>query len=93
MKERTTLLTTTDANLNHYLDDLVTPHFVYLGIDCNPDRRAEPYRAWLRLGINNEELSLIRDHLQQERVLGDVKFQAMLERTPGRGKVARPAKS
>ena len=72
------------ANLNHYLDDLVTPHFVYLGIDCDPDRRAEAYRAWLRQGVNDEELSLIRNHLQQERALGDVKFQAMLERTLGR---------
>jgi len=78
------------ANLNQRPDDLVTPHPVYLGLDVDPNVRAEAYRAWLRQGVSDDDLHQIRHHLQQERALGDAKFQAMIERALGRPAVVRP---
>jgi hypothetical protein len=34
--------------------------------------------------LTNDELESIRAHLQQERAFGDIKFQAMVEKTLGR---------
>ncbi|GAB2554644.1 hypothetical protein GCM10027065_26620 [Rhodanobacter koreensis] len=78
------------ANLNQRPDDLVTPHPVYLGLDRDPNVRAEAYRMWLRQGVSDDDLHQIRRHLQQERALGDIKFQAMIERALGRPATVRP---
>jgi putative transposase len=78
------------VNLNQRPDDLVTPHPVYLGLDVDPNVRAEAYRTWLRQGVSDDDLHQIRRHLQQERALGDAKFQAMIERALGRPSVVRP---
>jgi len=45
---------------------------------------AVPYRAWLREGVGEDELTSIRAHLEQERAPGDAKFQAMIEKALGR---------
>lgn len=78
------------ANLGLLKDPLVTPHPVYLALDRDPVRRALSYQAWLREGINDEELDRIRIHLQKERALGDRTFQAMIEKALGRPVAARP---
>jgi putative transposase len=38
----------------------------------------------LREGVGEDELTSIRAHLEQERALGDAKFQAMIEKALGR---------
>ncbi len=55
------------ANLGLLIDPLVTPHPVYLALDRDPVQRALTYQAWLRDGVNDEELERIRIHLQKER--------------------------
>jgi len=56
----------------------------------DPHVRAEAYRTWLRQDVSDNDLHQIRQHLQQERALGDVKFQAMIERALGRPAMVRP---
>lgn len=72
------------ANLDLIEDPLVTPHPVFLAQDSDPQRRARAYRTWLREGVDDDDLASIRAHLQQERVLGNTIFQAMVEKALGR---------
>lgn len=72
------------ANLALVDDELVTPHPVFLAQDHDSQNRVQAYRVWLREGVSDDELASIRAHLQQERALGDTKFQAMVEKTLGR---------
>ena len=78
------------ANLNRHRDDLVMPHASYLGLHNDPDARAAAYLTWLREGVSDDDLALIRAHLAQERALGDRTFQSMVERTLGRHAAVRP---
>ena len=72
------------ANLGLIDDPLVTPHPSFLAQDIDPQIRTHAYRTWLREGVGDDELQHIRAHLQQERALGDIKFQAMVEKALGR---------
>jgi putative transposase len=72
------------ANLDLRKDLLVTPHPVFLAQDHDPQARAAAYRTWLHEGVSEDELLSIRVHLEQERALGDAKFQSMIERALGR---------
>lgn len=72
------------ANLGLAEDRLVKPHPIFLAQDPNPHERTRAYQAWLREGIGEDELQNIRAHLQQERALGDTKFQAVVAKTLGR---------
>jgi len=72
------------ANLGMIEDPLVTPHSAFLAQDIDPEIRTHAYRTWLREGVGDDELESIRAHLQQERAFGDIKFQAMVEKTLGR---------
>jgi hypothetical protein len=38
-------------------------------MEKTPLTRVEAYRAWLKQGINDDELNAIRQHLRQERAL------------------------
>ena len=71
------------ANLDLSEDRLVNPHPVFLAQDRDPQTRAACYRAWLREGVGEDELTSIRAHLEQERALGDAKFLAMIEKALG----------
>lgn len=71
-------------------DPLISPHPVYLGLGDNPAARARQYRVWLDAGIAPDELAQLRSYAQQERALGDVRFQRMVETTLGRPAIARP---
>jgi putative transposase len=53
-------------------------------LGSTPLERADAYGAWLKQGINDDELIAIRQHLQQERAFGSKRFQAMAEKTLGR---------
>lgn len=72
------------AHLRRSHDPLVTLHPVYLQLGRDPDLRAAAYGQWLRLGVSDDERDAIRRHMQQERALGEPRFQAMVERALGR---------
>lgn len=78
------------ANINRRHDDLVIPHASYLGLHSNADARAAAYLTWLREGVSDDDLARIRVHLEQERALGDRKFQSMVERALGHHVAVRP---
>jgi len=68
------------ANLGLAFEPWLTPHAVYLALG-DTRARIEAYRDWLRAGVTDEDLVVIRLHLQQERALGSPKFQAMVAKT------------
>ena len=78
------------ANPGLLKDQLVKPHSIYLALDRDAFARAEAYRTWLHAGVSHDDLQRIRAHLQQERVLGDAKFQLMVQKTLGRPVMVRP---
>jgi putative transposase len=65
-------------------DPLITPHPLYLALGSTPDERSRAYRTWLQEGIADDDLARIRQHVNQERVFGDERFQRMVEKTLGR---------
>jgi putative transposase len=77
------------ANLASRSDSIVTPHETFLAIAADRGQRAEAYRAWLRAGVSDDELTDIRQHIKQERALGGFRFQAMAEKTLGRSVIVR----
>jgi hypothetical protein len=46
---------------------------------------------WLLAGIGDEEIAAIRLHLKQGRAWGDLRFQAMVEKTLGQVAATRPS--
>ena len=56
-------------------------HPVYLALALDHAARALAYRVWLSLGVDPDDVQTIRAHLQQERALGDPRFQKMAEKT------------
>ena len=69
---------------------MLTPHPVYLALGHDAATRASAYTAWLRAGSDEEDLAAVRAHLDQERALGDVRFQQMVERTLNYPAACRP---
>lgn len=72
------------ASLGNTRDPLVTPHPAYLALGCSSAQRGLAYGRWLREGVTVEDTQAIRAHLQQERALGERRFQSMVERTLNR---------
>lgn len=70
-------------------DPLLTRHAIYMRLGSDPASRASAYRAWLREPLD-DALASIRRHLAQERVLGDQRFQAMVEKALNRPVACRP---
>jgi putative transposase len=77
------------AHLNALSDPIHTPHPVYLALDRDDAIRARAYRDWLYEAIDDDELAAIREHLKQQRALGDPCFQAMAEKTLNRSVCVR----
>lgn len=71
-------------------DPLVTPHDTYLALGEDRETRCRAYRDWLTQPLDEGTQAAIRAHLQQERVLGDARFQAMAARTLNRAVALRP---
>jgi len=71
-------------------DRLITPHAAWLALGATAEVRCQVYRQWLRTGMEAEDLSAIRAHMEQERALGSPRFQAMVERTLNRPVKCRP---
>lgn len=65
-------------------DPLITPHPLYLALGSNAEERSAAYRQWLQEGIGDDDLARIRQHIAQERALGDERFQLMVEKTLNR---------
>lgn len=69
------------THLGKACDPLITPHPLYLALGSGPTERQSVYERWLRAGVNEEDLVAIRQHLAQERVLGNERFQHMIGKT------------
>ncbi|HET7931071.1 MAG TPA: transposase [Rhodanobacteraceae bacterium] len=78
------------ANLGLIEDPLVTPHPRFTALGPDRDARATAWRDLLQQGIGQDDVDGIRAHLQQERALGDPRFQAMVESSLGRPVRVRP---
>ena len=78
------------ANLGSRFDSLVTPHACLIALGADASSRRSAYSEWLRAGDDEEQLRTIRAHLAQQRVYGDPRFQAMIERTLNRPASVRP---
>jgi putative transposase len=71
-------------------DPLITLHPLYLALGSQAVERQQTYERWLRAGISDEDITAIRQHLAQERVLGHERFQRMIEKTFNRPVSCRP---
>jgi len=60
-------------------DPVVSPHPVYLQLDCNDECRLARYRELVASGLSIEELEAIRLYAKRQRALGDARFQAEVE--------------
>ncbi len=78
------------ASLAMTVDTIVTPHPTYVALHIDRSQRGLLYRTWLRQGLADEDVQAIRAHLQQERALGNPRFQAMVEKTLNRPVALRP---
>ena len=78
------------ANLGSRFDSLVTPHACFVALGADATSRRDAYSAWLHAGDDEEQLRTIRSHLAQQRAYGDLRFQAMIERTLNRPASVRP---
>ena len=85
------------GNLALTIDPVLTPHASFAALAAGPAERAGAYRQWLMAGTDAAELTAIRRHLAQERALGSLRFQRMVEETLGRPVAlrsrGRPARS
>ncbi len=77
------------THLARALDPLITPRPLYLAMGSNPNERAHAYRQWLDAGIAPDDLQRLRKYANQERALGDERFQHMVETTLGRPAACR----
>lgn len=74
-------------------DPLVDPHPLYKSLGASHGERAQAYRSLCEASVSNEELTAIRAHLEQERVLGSTRFQAEIEETLARCvRIRRPGR-
>lgn len=65
-------------------DAIVSSHPCYIALGVERDKRIETYRAMLDERVNEDDRVVIRSHMQQERALGNLKFQLMVEKTLNR---------
>ena len=88
------------GNLGLRADQLLTPHPIFRDFSQATDGRERAYQNWLHAGTSEEDLSRIRRHVQQQRALGDDRFQAMMAETlqqpvhcreRGRQRLAKPS--
>jgi putative transposase len=76
------------SSARHHLgiqpDGLITSHPCYIALGSEREKRVETYRAMLDEKISDDDRALIRSYMQQERALGNLKFQLMVEKTLNR---------
>lgn len=71
-------------------DPLLTLHPLYLALGADSGERCAGYRAWLHATLDTDELARIRAYVQQERALGQPRFQAMVAKALNRTPQIRP---
>lgn len=77
------------GNLGIRDDPLLSPHPVFQAFK-NSSTSSMVYALWLKQGISEGDLEVVRAYLQQEKALGSPRFQAMVERTLGREATWKP---
>jgi len=65
-------------------DPLITLHSTYLALVATWEERTAEYGRWLRAGMEDEEISTIRNYIAKERAFGCTRSQAMVEKALGR---------
>lgn len=65
-------------------DPLLSPHPVYLALAADRIARGEAWRSWLHAPLVPDELARIRAYMSQEKALGDLRFQTMVEKALNR---------
>lgn len=78
------------CNAHGAADALVTPHERYVELGDGTQARQMAYRALCAEAIGSDELTRIRDYVQQQRALGDLRFQSRIEQLAGRCATLRP---
>jgi putative transposase len=71
------------------LDPLITEHPAFLAVGETRQARSAWHAAWLQEAIDDEEVASIRRYINQERALGNPRFQAMVEKALGRHAAVR----
>jgi putative transposase len=69
---------------------LVAPHPIYLALGFDDASRQLAYRDLVRHALSDDDLQAIRTYVQQQRVLGTIRFQKAIEAMSGRCALARP---
>ena len=59
-------------------DRLITPHPCYLTLGKNEEQRLGAYRGLFERAISDDELADIRAYVQQQKALGNPRFQARI---------------
>lgn len=78
------------AHLGLKHDHRLTLRPEYLALDKDATVRATAYRQVLAEAISDDDLAVLRNYIRQERALGSVRFQAMIEKTLNRPVAIRP---
>lgn len=78
------------ANALGQPDPLITPHPEYLALGATPEARQSAYRALFERAIGDDAMNDIRSHVQQQKALGDSRFQAEIEAMLNRKVGIRP---
>jgi len=78
------------ANAAGTLNPLLRPHPDYLTLGATREQRQSAYRALFADVLRQAQIDDIRTYLQQQRALGNDRFQAMVERKLGRCATIRP---
>ena len=69
------------SHLDRRADTRITHHAEYLALGGSPRDRACAWRDWLMQPLSSDTLDWIRARVASQRVLGDERFVAMVERT------------
>jgi REP element-mobilizing transposase RayT len=73
---------------------LFTPHFQYLGLSANSEKRLNNYSGLIKEKLDEQELGAIRGATNGQYVLGNTRFQKEIEivlgRRTRRGRPGRP---
>jgi putative transposase len=84
------------ANAHGRHDALVTPHPTFLSLGADAQSRQSAYRERVLQAISDDDLAVIRLHLQRQHALGTDRFRAAIEaqlgRRAGPAKIGRPQK-
>ena len=79
------------AHLGQRKASMLTPHPAWLALDADPLMRARRWRDLLDEAVTEEDLTAIREYLQQQRAWGRDHFRTMVEAKMRRFAGVRPA--